>query len=180
MAGFHIGELPQDEVDQDWERHMELLKAAFIIREMPPYHANVSKRLRKAPRYYYRDTGLLHALLGLKDLTSVMSHPALCSSWEGFCIEQIIRFFELDETRCFCYSVQSGTEMDMVVDTPKGLIGFEFKVGATPGRTRSMVESIQDLGLTKVYVIYPGERRYLLDDKIEVVPLKLLTTLEGL
>jgi predicted AAA+ superfamily ATPase len=260
MAGFHIGELPQDEIGQDWERlwtvggfpkaflqtnaqisyrwrldylralaerdlrelaetkltsdqlrrllliiahhhgqawnhssvaevlgitsktvhrHMELLKAAFIIREMPPYHANVSKRLRKAPRYYYRDTGLLHALLGLKDFTSVMSHPALGASWEGFCIEQTIRLFELDETRCFCYSVQSGTEMDMVVDTPKGLIGFEFKVGATPGRTRSMVESIQDLGLTKVYVIYPGERRYSLDDKIEVVPLKMLTTLEG-
>ena len=81
-------------------RHMELLKAAFIIREMPPYQADVSKPPRKAPRYYYRDTGLLHALLGLKDFASVMSHPALGASWEGFCIEQIIRLFELDETRC--------------------------------------------------------------------------------
>lgn len=161
-------------------RHMELLKAAFIIREMPPYHANVSKRLRKAPRYYYRDTGLLHALLGLKDFTSVMSHPALGASWEGFCIEQIIRLFELDETRCFCYSVQSGTEMDMVVDTPTGMVGFEFKASSTPGRTRSMIESIQDLGLTKVYVIYPGDRRYSLDEKIDVVPLKMLPSLNEL
>ncbi len=158
-------------------RHMELLKAAFIIREMPPYHANVSKRLRKAARYYYRDTGLLHALLGLKDTTNVMSHPALGASWEGFCIEQVIRLFQLDESRCFCYSVQSGTEMDMVVDTPKGLIGFEFKAAATPGRSRSMLESIHDLGLTKVFVIYPGERRYSLDDKIEVVPVKMLSSL---
>ena len=68
----------------------------------------------------------------------------------------------------------------MAVDTPSGLVGFEFKAGPTPGRTRSMVESIQDLGLTKVYVIYPGDRRYSLDDKIEVVPLKLLPTLQGL
>ena len=60
------------------------------------------------------------------------------------------------------------------------MIGFEFKAGATPGRTRSMMESIQDLGLTKVYVIYPGERRYSLDEKIEVVPLKMLTSIEGL
>ena len=161
------------------QRHMELLKAAFMIREMPPFHANVSKRLRKAPRYYFRDSGLLHALLGLKDIFSVTSHAVHGASWEGFCIEQIIRGFELDETRCFCYSVQSGTEMDMVVETPRGMFGFEFKAGPAPSRTRSMIESIQDIGLEKVFVIYPGLQRYSLDEKIEVVPLKMLMDLRA-
>lgn len=70
--------------------------------------------------------------------------------------------------------MQSGTEMDLVVETPQGLVGFEFKAAATPTKTRSMVESIADLGLAKVYVICPGDRRYALDEKIEVVPLKQL------
>ena len=156
------------------KRHMEILKAAYIIRELPPYFANVSKRLRKAPRYYFRDIGLAHALLGLNDLNAIMSHGSLGASWEGFCIEQIIRLFQLDETNCFCYSVQSGTEMDLVVQTPRGLIGFEFKATTTPSKTRSMMESISDLGLLKVFVICLGDRRYALDDTIEVVPLKRL------
>ncbi len=162
------------------QRHMEILKAAFMVREMTPFHANVAKRLRKAPRYYYRDSGLLHALLGLKDIASVTSHPIIGASWEGFCIEQIIRVFELDETKCYCYSVQSGTEMDMVVETSHGMIGFEFKAGPAPSRTRSMVEAIQDIGLEKVFVIYPGHQRYALDEKIEVVPLKFLEDLRNL
>ena len=158
---------------------MELLKAAYMIREMPPFHANVSKRLRKAPRYYFRDSGLLHAILGLKNIASVTSHAVHGASWEGFCIEQIMRVLDLDETRCFCYSVQSGTEMDMVVQTPRGMFGFEFKAGPSPARTRSMLESIRDIGLEKVFVIYPGHLRYSLDEKIEVVPLKLLGDLRA-
>jgi predicted AAA+ superfamily ATPase len=156
------------------QRHMELLKAAFIVREIQPWFANVSKRLRKASRYYYRDSGLLHALLGLKDHEAITTHPVQGHSWEGFCIEQIIRGLELDESRCFCYGVQSGTEMDMVVETARGLIGFEFKANPVPARTRSMTESIQDLGLERVFVIHPGERRYELDATIEAVPLKFL------
>lgn len=163
------------------QRHMEILKAAFLIREMPPYHASVTKRLRKAPRYYFRDSGLLHALLGLKNIAALTSHPALGASWEGFCIEQISRCLDLEETRCFSYSVQSGTEMDLVVETSRGPVGVEFKASPTPGRTRSMIESAQDLGLHKVWVIHPGERRYSLDDKIEVLPLKMIAELrEGL
>ena len=161
------------------QRHMEILKAAFIIREMAPYAANVEKRLRKAPRYYFRDSGLLHALLGLKGFDDVTSHPALGASWEGFGIEQIIRGLEIEESRCFCYSVQSGTEMDLVVETPRGLHGIEFKAGPTPNRTRSMMESFRDLGLKKIHVIYPGIRRYSLDEMIEVSPISALTQLRS-
>jgi len=161
------------------QRHMEILKAAFMIREMAPYAANVEKRLRKAPRYYFRDSGLLHALLGLKGFNDVTSHPALGASWEGFGIEQIIRGLELEESRCFCYSVQSGTEMDLIIETPRGLHGIEFKAGPTPSRTRSMMESYRDLGLRKIHVIYPGTRRYSLDEMIEVLPISDLAELRS-
>ena len=155
------------------ERHMEILKGAYIIREVTPHFANVGKRLRKASRYYFRDSGLLHALLGLEDSLSITSHPSYGASWEGFCIEQIVRGFDLDESKCGCYSVQSGTELDLVVETRDGLIGLEFKGGSAPTRTRSMTEAIRDLGLRRVFVIYPGTRRYSLDETIEVLPMTM-------
>ena len=77
------------------------------------------------------------------------------------------------------YGVQSGTEMDMVVETSRGLVGFEFKAGPVPARTRSMLESIQDIGLRQVFVIHPGERRFDLGEKIEAVPIRQLATLRG-
>lgn len=160
------------------QRHMEILKATFIIREMSPYAANVEKRLRKAPRYYFRDSGLLHALLGLKGFEDVMAHPALGASWEGFGIEQVIRYLEIDESRCFCYTVQSGTEMDLVIETPHGLHGFEFKASLSPNRTRSMTESLRDLNLRKIHVIYPGTRSYDLDAAISVVPITELARIK--
>lgn len=159
------------------QRHMEILKAAFIIRDLAPYAANVEKRLRKAPRYYFRDSGLLHALLGLQRHEDVVSHPAVGASWEGFGIEQIIRILEIDEAKCFCYSVQSGTELDLVVETPRGLHGIEFKSSPMPTRTRSMTESIRDLNLQRLHVVYPGTRRYNLDDNISVLPITSIAEL---
>lgn len=158
------------------QRHLEILKAAYIVRELPPYHANLSKRLRKSPRYYFRDSGLVHALLGLESMSAISTHPTLGASWEGFCIEQIIRLFDLQDSRCSCYSVQSGTEIDLVVEGPNGLVGFEFKAAFTPSRTRSMREGISDLGLKKLHVLCPGNQRYFLDADIEVIPLRELPT----
>ena len=84
---------------------------------------------------------------------------------------------KLEPSSCFCYGVQSGTEMDMVVETSRGLVGFEFKAGSVPARTRSMLESIEDIGLRQVFVIHPGERRFDLGEKIEAVPIRQLATL---
>lgn len=157
------------------QRHLEILKGAYILRELPPFYTNIQKRLRKAPKIYLRDSGLLHALLLIQDQARLSAHPSLGASWEGFCIEQIISLTHSRDEECFTWSVQSGPEVDFVLTKKKGLFGFECKASDAPQRTSSMITAVKDLSLAKLFVIYPGEKDYRLDDKIEVVGFKNLS-----
>ena len=96
-------------------------------------------------------------------------------SWEGFCIEQIISLTHSRDEECFTWSVQSGPEVDLVLTKPNGLFGFECKASDAPRKTTSMISAINDLSLTKLFVIYPGDKNYPLDDKIEAVGFKNLS-----
>jgi len=156
------------------QRHVEIFLGAYILRELPPYVANVGKRLRKAPRLYLRDSGLLHALLMLPEESHLQAHPCYGASWEGFCIEQIMRMSESRDEECFCFSVSGGEECDLVLAKPSGLYGFEFKASDAPRRTKSMIMAAEDLKLTKLFVVYPGHRDYALGDNIEVVGIENL------
>jgi len=151
------------------QRHMEILKGAYILRELPPFFSNIQKRLRKAPKIYVRDSGLLHALLLVQDQGKLYAHPSLGASWQGFCIEQIISLTHSRDEECFTWSVQSGPEVDLVLTKQSGLFGFECKASDAPKRTSSMITAVKDLNLKKLFVIYPGERDYPLDDHIEAV-----------
>ena len=151
------------------QRHIEILLGAFVVRELPPFFANVGKRLRKAPKVYLRDTGLLHALLMLRDSAQLPSHPRYGASWEGFCIEQIVRVTNTRDDECFTWSVQGGEEIDLVLQKPSGVFGFEFKTADAPQKTRSLMTSLSSLNLTRVFIIYPGEKDYSLDDRVEAV-----------
>jgi len=151
------------------QRHIEILKGAYILRELPPYHANIQKRLRKAPKLYLRDSGIFHALLLIQEHSKLSAHPGLGVSWEGFCIEQIISLTNSREEECFTWSIQSGPEVDLVLTKKAGLFGFEFKASDAPRRTSSMMSAVNDLKLTKLFVIYPGEIDYPLDEHIEAV-----------
>ncbi len=156
------------------QRHMEILKGAYLLRELPPFYANIQKRMRKAPKIYLRDSGLLHALFLIQDHARLSAHPSFGFSWEGFCIEQLISLTNSREEECFTWSIQSGAEVDLVMTKRSGLFGFEFKAGDAPQRTSSMITAANDLKLTKLFVIYPGELNYRLDDKIEAVGFKNL------
>ncbi len=162
------------------QRHIEILKGAYILRELPPYHTNIQKRLRKAPKLYLRDSGLLHALLLIEEHAKLAAHPSLGPSWEGFGIEQVISLTNSRPEECFTWSIQSGPEVDLVLTKKKGLFGFEFKAGDAPKRTSSMLAATQDLNLTQLFVIYPGEMDYPLGDKIEAVGIKNLMRLAPL
>ena len=157
------------------QRHMEILKGAYILRELPPFFSNIQKRLRKAPKIYVRDSGLLHALLLLQDQGKLYAHPSLGASWEGFCIEQIISLTHSRDEECFTWSVQSGPEVDLVLMKQSGLFGFECKASDAPKRTSSMITAVKDLNLKKLFVIYPGEMNYSLDDHIEAVAFQNLS-----
>ena len=151
------------------QRHIEILKGAYILRELPPFHTNIQKRLRKAPKLYLRDSGLLHALLLIQDHSRLSAHPALGPSWEGFCIEQIVNLAGAREEECFTWSVQSGPEVDLVLAGRHGLFGFECKASDAPRLASSMTTAVQDLDLTTLFVIYPGKTIYPLGDKIDAV-----------
>jgi predicted AAA+ superfamily ATPase len=157
------------------QRHIEILKGAYIIRELPLFYTNIQKRLRKAPKIYLRDSGLLHALLLIQDQAKLSSHPSLGASWEGFCIEQIISLTHSRDEECFTWSVQSGPEVDLVLTKKNGVFGFECKASDAPKRTSSMISAVKDLNLAKLFVIYPGEKDYPLDEKIQVVGFKNLS-----
>jgi predicted AAA+ superfamily ATPase len=159
------------------QRHLELFKGAYIVRELYPYYTNLQKRLRKTPKVYLRDSGLLHALFLIRDQSALLSHPSMGFSWEGFGIEQIISLTNSRDEECFTWSVTSGPEVDLILTKPKGVFGFEFKAGDAPKRTKSMAVGVDDLGLTKLFVIYPGRLNYPLDDKIEAVGIENLSTI---
>lgn len=151
-------------------RYLDILTGSFMVRQLSPWFENVGKRLVKAPKIYLRDSGILHALLGLKDFNQVHSHPKLGSSWEGFALEQVISLAAVERDAYF-YRTHGGAELDLLIMRAGKRFGFEFKYGDAPRTTKSMHIVIKDLGLDRLWVVYPGETRYEMAEKIEALPL---------
>jgi len=161
------------------QRYLELFEGTFLIRLLPPIERNLNKRLRKAPKLYFRDAGLAHALLGIRSHAELRGHLMLGGSWEGFGIEQVIRVLRLREGECFHYGVHGGDEMDLVVERRGRRYGFEFKASDSPGTTPSMHNCLRDLELQKVFVIHPGDRSFSLSERIDAVAIKDLLQLKA-
>lgn len=154
-------------------RYLDILTGTFILRPLQPWFANVGKRLVKAPKVYFRDTGLLHSLLGLRGLEELWSHPKVGSSWEGFAISQILAVYR--EAEPYYYATHNGAELDLYLEHRGRKLGFEIKLSQAPTFTRSMAVALGDLELDALYVVYPGDRRYPIHEKAEALPLKCLT-----
>jgi len=149
-------------------RHLDILAGAYMVRVVPPWFENVGKRQVKAPKIYIRDSGIFNALLQLRTQDDMQSHPKLGASWEGFALEQALS--ALDARDPHFWATHAGAELDLLLMTGGRRIGFEFKFGDAPARTRSMLVAIQDLKLDRLFVIYPGDQEYEIDDRIAVVP----------
>lgn len=141
-----------------------------MIRQILPWYENIGKRLVKSPKVYIRDSGILHALLGVRSIQPLYSHPKLGLSWEGFAMEQIIRTLAADR-EVFFYKAYSGAELDLLLIREGKRHGFEFKYMDAPRMTRTMHTVLRDLSLEKLFVVYPGALRYPMAEKIEAVPL---------
>jgi uncharacterized protein len=150
-------------------RYLDVLAGAYMIRVLPPWFENLSKRQVKAPKIYLRDSGVLHALLQLTTVAALQSHPKVGASWEGFALEQVIAF--LDSRDVYFWATHGGAELDLLVRIAGKHYGFEFKYADAPSTTRSMHVAIDDLNLEHLWVVYPGRQVYALDDKITVVPI---------
>lgn len=160
--------------DTTVRNYLDLLEGTFTVRTLQPWRANVGKRLVKRPKVYVRDTGLLHALLGLTDARDVLSHPKAGASWEGFALEQLVHVLDKRSEELAYYRTHSGAEVDLLWSDGARRLGAEMKLADSPRTTRSMHTVIEDLNLDHLYVIYPGERTYPLTDRILVVSINEL------
>jgi predicted AAA+ superfamily ATPase len=150
-------------------RYLDLLTDALMVRQLQPWHANLGKRQVKSPKVYVRDSGLLHQLLGIANEKELVNHPRLGASWEGFVIEQVLATEPHDEA--FFWGTHQGAEIDLILRRGERLIGVECKRADAPRMTPSLRTALDDLGLERIVVIYPGQQRYQLTDRIDVVPL---------
>jgi len=160
------------------KRYLEILEGTFLVRTLPPWHDNLGKRLVKSPKVYIRDSGILHALLGIDTMDALLSHPVAGASWEGFAVESVRARFP--EAQAFFYATHGGAELDLLLIDHNRRYGFEMKLNEAPKLTRSMMVSIEDLKLDGLFVIYPGTRQYPLSERVSAVPISLLEEYSGL
>ena len=157
-------------------RYLDLLTDALMVRQLKPWHSNLKKRQVKAPKIYVRDTGLLHQLLGIESKKALLSHPKCGASWEGFVIEQVLMTVPHDDA--YFWATHQGAEIDLILRRGDRTLGVECKRVDAPGMTRSMGTALDDLGLEKIVVIYPGSKRYSISERVEAVPLKSIALRE--
>jgi predicted AAA+ superfamily ATPase len=150
-------------------RYLDLLVDLFMLRQLPAWHSNLGKRQVRAPKIYFRDVGLLHQLLGIRTAHDLHRHPKVGASWEGYAVEEVLRSVKPDEA--YFWATHQGAEIDLVLVKEGRLLGVEFKNADMPRATPSMRTALQDLGLERIAVIYPGKLRAPLHNKIEAVPL---------
>lgn len=160
--------------DHTVRRYLDILVGTFMVRLLPPWFENVGKRQVKSPKIYFRDSGVLNALLGLRDEVQLHNFPKLGSFWEGFAVEQIILQFHAASEECYFWKIQSGAELDLLLIKDGKRLGFEFKYSDRPALTSSMKTAFHDLKLDHLYCIYPGEDEFPLSEQITAHGLNFL------
>src|SRR5712692_945639 len=153
-------------------RYLDLLSGLFMVRQLQPWHENLKKRQVKAPKVYVRDSGLLHALLGLASEREIVSHPKAGASWEGYAIEETLRTVRPEAA--YFWATHTGAELDLLLFKGGRRYGVEVKFQDAPRLTPSMRIALTDLRLEHLTVLYPGNLRYDLDRRVTVVPLAQL------
>jgi predicted AAA+ superfamily ATPase len=153
-------------------RYTDLLVDLMLLRKLPPWHANVGKRLVKSPRLYLRDSGVLHALLAVRTVDDLLAHPVVGASWEGFVIENLLAVAR-GRVQAFFYRTGGGAEIDLLLDLPGGeLWAVEIKRSIAPRAERGFHAACSDLEPARRYIVYPGTERYPSSAGIEIMPLQ--------
>jgi predicted AAA+ superfamily ATPase len=162
------------------KRYLSLFESCYMIRQLYPYAANVKKRLVKTPKVYLRDSGLLHSILRISSLDKLMGNPIVGASYEGWIIEQICSQLSNSDVKPYFYRTHAGAEIDLLLDSPNGLIAIEIKRSLTPKPSKGFFSAMKDLRCEQAYVVYPGSDIYKLDKQTSVVTLRhLLALLEN-
>jgi predicted AAA+ superfamily ATPase len=155
--------------DKTVRAYLDILTETFMLRQLQPWQENLKKRQVKAPKVYFRDTGLLHNLLELGDFHSVSGHPRAGASWEGFALEQVLRICK--PSGAYYWAIYGRAELDLFFLLNGKAYGVEFKYSEAPLATGSMHTAVKCLNLEKLLVVYPGKDEYPIDAKITVCPI---------
>ena len=162
--------------------YVDLLADLLLVRRLPPFSANVKKRLVKSPKVYVRDSGLVHALLGIQDFDGLAGHPVVGPSWEGFVIENVLACAPIGTKAAF-YRTAAGAEIDLLLEIPgqQGIWAIEIKRGLSVSVSKGFRNALEDLKAKRSFVVYSGEARYPISREIEVIGLRRMAALlEGL
>jgi len=154
-------------------RYIDLLVDLLLVRRLRPFHANIGKRLVKSPKVYVRDSGLLHALLGIADYNALSGHPVVGASWEGFVIENLLSVVSFRTLPSF-YRTSAGAEVDLVLEFP-GLTekwAIEIKRGLSAKPTKGFYHALQDIEPDRSFVVYAGEERYPVSEGVEAISVR--------
>jgi predicted AAA+ superfamily ATPase len=149
--------------------YLDLLVDLLLVRRLPAWHRNAGKRLVKSPKVYVRDTGMAHALLGIRDKEALLSHPVVGQTWESFVIEALIAAAP-GGTEAHFYRTSTGNEIDLVLTLPGDrLWAVEIKRSSSPKVERGFHVACEDLNPQKRFVVYPGHDRFPISKEIEVL-----------
>lgn len=150
--------------------YLEILKGTFMIRLLQPWYQNIGKRLVKRPKVYFKDSGIFHSLLSVETEKGLHSHPKLGASWEGFALDTVWRSVNKPDENAYFWSTHSGAEVDLFWQHNGKNWACEFKYSDAPVLTKSMASAMVDLKLDKLWIVYPGNKRYKVHESIEVLP----------
>jgi predicted AAA+ superfamily ATPase len=157
---------------QSVRKILDILQETFMVRHLQPFYVNIKKRLVRTPKIYLGDSGILHTLLGINTFDDLMRHTTIGTSWEGFCMEQILNQIPRGWDTFF-YRTQAGAEVDLILQQQPGQapVFVEFKHSQIPKLTTGFWSAQKDLLPKACYVVYPGKTAYPLTKTVEVLPL---------
>lgn len=156
--------------------YLDQLTSALVVRQVHPWHENISKRQVKSPKVYIADSGIFHALLNLPEPADLEAHPKCGASWEGFVIDQVVRHLGARPEECFFWATHAGAELDLLIVRGRYRYGFEIKRTTSPKVTPSMRHALNDLKLTQLDVLHAGDHTFPLTEKIRAVSLSSFLT----
>lgn len=154
--------------------YLDMLAGTFMIRMLQPWFENIRKRQVKTPKIYFRDTGIFNSLSSIYSIRELAKTPKMGPLWEGFALEQIINCFQIPSKDCYFWATSNEAELDLLVFKHGKRIGFEFKYTDSPKVTKSMQIAMQDLQLDHLYLVYPGDFMFPLQDNMTACGLDAL------
>lgn len=156
--------------DKTVRSYLDILTGTFMVRQLQPWHANIAKRQVKSPKVYLRDSGILHSLLDLPDRHSLLAHPRVGASWEGFAVEQVLQ--AVKPAQAYFWAVHAAAELDLLFVQRGRRYGVEAKFSEAPAIGKSMHMAVADLDLHHLWVVHPGPHSYPVSDRIAVLAMQ--------